>query len=294
MVADGLLSPTEVRVLADRLGLVPTKRRGQNFMIDPNTIRRIVRLAELDPGETVLEVGPGLGSLTLGLLDAGAAVIAVELDERLARLLPDTVHERRCEPVQRLRVITGDAMRIELPIEPSPGADFAGPTAFVANLPYNVAVPILLRVLAGQAGIQHGLILVQAEVADRLVAEAGTRTYGAPSVKLQWFATARAAGVVAPSVFWPQPRVESKLVAFRRADPPQTTSSRAAVFDAIDAAFNQRRKTIRRALAEWAGGMRAASAVLELARVDPAVRGEVLRIEDFGRISDARAALHPT
>lgn len=317
MAADGLLSPADVRALAAQLELHPTKRLGQNFMIDSNTVRRIVRLAGVGAGDVILEIGPGLGSLTLGLLDSGASVIAVEVDQRLGELLPRTIAVRRPDVADRIGVIIADALRMPLPVtqpvplpivarpptEPpstplEPGADLtvrsSSPSVMVANLPYNVAVPVLLRVLADQPSVKRGLVLVQAEVADRLAAQPGSRSYGAPSVKLQWYGAARLAGDVPASVFWPRPRVESKLVAFQRGAPPAARSSRTAVFACIDAAFNQRRKTLRQALQEWAGNAKAASEILELARVDSAIRGEVLTIDDFGRISDAREALAAT
>lgn len=315
MATDGLLSPSDVRALAAELALLPTKRLGQNFMIDSNTVRRIVRLAGVGAGDVVLEIGPGLGSLTLGLLDSGASVLAVEIDHRLASLLPRTIGARRPDVAGRLGVVVGDAMRLPLPVAlsvPQPGAQavaepaaHAGsarrlapeprsPSFMVANLPYNIAVPVLLRILADQPSVQRCLVLVQAEVGDRLAANPGSRSYGAPSVKLQWYGAARLAGDVPASVFWPRPRVESKLVAFQRGAPPATASSRTTVFDCVDAAFNQRRKTLRQALQQWAGSATAASEVLELAHVDGAVRGEVLTIDDFGRISDARAALIAT
>lgn len=310
MASDGLLSPSDVRALAAELELQPAKRLGQNFMIDSNTVRRIVRLADVGAGDAVLEIGPGLGSLTLGLLDAGAWVLAIEIDQRLAQLLPRTVAARRPDVAGRLTVVGGDAMRLPLPIAlpvpepvlpatgPEPEVDSSGCSPslsiMVANLPYNVAVPVLLRILADQLSVQRGLVLVQAEVADRLAAQPGSRSYGAPSVKLQWYGNARLAGEVPASVFWPRPRVESKLVAFKRGAPPASTSTRVAVFACIDAAFGQRRKTLRQALQGWAGSARAASEILELAQVDTAVRGEVLTVGDFGRISDARLALTAT
>lgn len=304
MSGDGLLSPSQVRAMAAELRLSPTKRLGQNFMIDQNTVRRIVRLADVGAGDVVLEIGPGLGSLTLGLLDAGSAVIAVEVDRRLAASLGQTVAARAPAAVSRLTVIADDALRMPLPVAASgpqsgyelasPDTAFPAPTVMVANLPYNVAVPVILRILPAQASIRRGLVLVQAEVADRLVAAPGNRSYGAPSVKLRWYGSARVVGDVPASVFWPRPRVESKLVAFERGAEPVTRTSRREVFECIDAAFNQRRKTLRQALAGWAGGAAAASEILRLARVDDAVRGELLSVGDFGRISDARAELAAT
>lgn len=273
----GLLGPAEVRGLADRLGIRPTKTLGQNFVHDPNTIRRIVRDAEVAAGETVLEVGPGLGSLTLGLLAAGAAVTAIEIDPRLAAELPVTVRQRAPELAERLTVLQADALSVrELPGPP--------PTALVANLPYNVAVPVLLNLLAAFESIRHGLVLVQLEVADRLAAGPGSRVYGAPSAKLAWYGPARRIGVVGRSVFWPVPNVESGLVRFSR-DRPPTDVERNRVFAVIDAAFAQRRKMLRSALAGLFGSPAAAEAALVRAGVAPTARGETLDVDGFARIA---------
>jgi 16S rRNA (adenine1518-N6/adenine1519-N6)-dimethyltransferase len=247
----------------------------------PSAVRRIVRLAGVLPGDVVLEVGPGLGSLTLGLLASGARVEAVEIDPVLAQALPDTVGSLRPEWLERLEVIAADALRIdELPIPP---------TALVANLPYNVAVPVVLHLLAAFPSLRSGLVMVQAEVADRLVAPPGSRVYGVPSVKLAWFARAERAGSVPAGVFWPVPRVESGLVSFTRHDPPRTPATRAEVFTVIDAAFAQRRKTLRAALAGWAGSAADAERILRAAGVDPGARGESLDVSAFARIAGARA-----
>jgi len=272
----GLLGPAEIRELAARLQLRPTKTLGQNFMHDPNTVRRIVRDAELDPQECVLEIGPGLGSLTLGLLSAGARVTAVEIDPRLAQLLPDTVHRQLPERAAALSVVSADAL--QLPELPGPT-----PTALVANLPYNVAVPVLLRLLAALPDLRHGLVLVQLEVADRLAAQPGSRVYGAPSAKLAYYGPARRVGVVSRSVFWPVPNVESGLVAFRRDGLDRGPRDR--VFAVIDNAFAQRRKMLRSALAGLFGSAAAAAAALERAGVAPTARGETVDIEGFGRIA---------
>ena len=272
------LGPADIRALADRLGVRPTKTLGQNFLHDANTIRRIVRTAELDASEAVLEVGPGLGSLTLGLLDAGHSVLAVEIDSVLAEALPKTVVERI--PDAPLTVLNVDALRVdELPSEP---------TALVANLPYNVAVPVVLHLLEVVPSLRHGLVMVQAEVADRLVAPPGSRTYGVPSVKIAWYAAATRAGAVPAAVFWPAPNVESGLVRFVRREPPQTSATRKQVFAAIDAAFAQRRKTLRAALAGWAGSATAAEDALRAAGVDPQARGETLDVAQFARIAEQR------
>jgi 16S rRNA (adenine1518-N6/adenine1519-N6)-dimethyltransferase len=273
----GLLGPAEVRGLADRLGIRPTKALGQNFVHDPNTIRRIVRDAEVAAGETVLEVGPGLGSLTLGLLAAGAAVTAIEIDARLAAELPETVRRRAPELAERLTVLQADAVSVrELPGPP--------PTALVANLPYNVAVPVLLNLLAAFESIRHGLVLVQLEVADRLAAGSGSRVYGAPSAKLAWYGPARRIGVVSRSVFWPVPNVESGLVRFSRGQPP-AGADRDRVFTVIDAAFAQRRKMLRSALAGLFGSAAEAEAALLRAGVAPTARGETLDVGGFARIA---------
>ena len=283
---DGLLGPAQIRALAARLGFRPTKARGQNFVIDPNTVRRIVRAADLRPDDVVVEVGPGLGSLTLGLLAAVRRVVAVELDPILATALPATVAERRPDLVGRLEVITADALTLtELPAISAPPDP---PTALVANLPYNVAVPVLLTMLERLPSLRKALVMVQAEVADRLVAPPGSRTYGVPSVKAAWFAEVTRAGSVGRSVFWPAPNVDSGLVALTRREPPATTATRSEVFAVIDAAFAQRRKTLRAALSGWAGGARAAEAVLRAAGVDPGLRGESLAVADFARIAEHR------
>jgi 16S rRNA (adenine1518-N6/adenine1519-N6)-dimethyltransferase len=279
-VSEGLLGATEIRAVAERWGIRPTKQWGQNFVVDGNTVRRIVRLAGVMPDDVVLEVGPGIGSLTLGLLAVGAHVEAVEIDPVLAEALPDTVGRVQPGGLDRLRVIVGDAMRIEaLPREP---------TALVANLPYNVAVPIVLHLLSTFPTLHSGLVMVQAEVADRLVAPPGSRTYGVPSVKFAWFARGERAGSVPANVFWPVPRVESGLVSFTRHAPPKSVASRAEVFRVIDAAFSQRRKTLRAALAGWAGSTAAAERILRAAGVDPGARGESLDVNAFARIASAR------
>lgn len=278
-----LLGPAEVRRLADRLGLRPTKRLGQNFVHDANTVRRIVATAALTTDDVVLEVGPGLGSLTLALLGAVDLVLAVEVDALLAGALPVTVAERAPARVSALRVLTADALRIrqEEIIEAAGGAR---PTALVANLPYNVGVPVLLHLLAELPSLRSGLVMVQAEVADRLAAAPGTSSYGVPSVKAAWFAEVRRAGAVPRAVFWPVPQVDSGLVALT-GRPPPSTASREQVFTLVDAAFAQRRKTLRAALAGWAGSAAEAERVLRAAGVDPAARGEQLTIGDYARIA---------
>lgn len=279
-MADGLLGPAEVRALAAELGIRPRKTLGQNFVVDANTVRRIAAAADLAAGDVVLEVGPGLGSLTLAMLPHVASVVAVEIDPTLAAALPVTVARHVPQLSGRLLVVAGDALRItELP---------AAPTSLVANLPYNVAVPVVLHLLATVPSLRRGLVMVQAEVADRLTAAPGSRVYGAPTVKLAWWAAARRAGSVPRAVFWPVPNVDSGLVAFERRTPPSTTAARNEVFAVIDAAFAQRRKTLRAALGGWAGSPVAAEAVLVAAGIDPTVRGEQLDVAAFARIAENR------
>jgi 16S rRNA (adenine1518-N6/adenine1519-N6)-dimethyltransferase len=269
--------------LADRYAVRPTKQRGQNFVIDANTVRRIVRVADLDTDDVVLEVGPGLGSLTLALLERVASVIAVEVDPVLAQALPGTIASFAPDDTDRVVVIEDDAMRlVELPDHE--------PTALVANLPYNVAVPVLLHLLATFPLIRHVLVMVQLEVAERLAAPPGSKTYGVPSVKAAWYADVRKVGVVGRNVFWPAPNVDSGLVAMSRREPPTSNVTRDQVFALVDAAFAQRRKTLRAALASYAGSADRAERALREAGVDPSARGERLTVEDFARVADALAA----
>jgi len=283
VVAAGLLTPSDVREIAGRLGVRPSKRLGQNFVIEAGTVRRIAALAAVRPDDVVLEVGPGLGSLTLALLEAGpAGVIAVEVDPMLAAELPRTVAARAPALAGRLAVVTADALRIgerDLP---------AVPSVLVANLPYNVAVPVVLHLLAALPSLERGLVMVQAEVADRMCAAPGSRVYGAPSVKLAWYAAARSAGTVPRTVFWPVPNVDSRLVSFRRHDPPAAPASREEVFAVVDAAFGQRRKTLRAALSVWAGSASEAERLLRVAGIDPGERGESLSVAEFARLAAAR------
>ena len=281
----GLLGPAEVRKLAERLGVRPAKRLGQNFVHDANTVRRIVAAAELTSHDVVLEVGPGLGSLTLALLGAVDRVLAVEVDPLLAGALPATVADRAPQRADALRILTADALRVRRPeiVEAAGGVE---PTALVANLPYNVGVPVLLHLLAELPSLRRGLVMVQAEVADRLAAPPGSRCYGAPSVKAAWFAEVRRAGPVPRAVFWPVPNVDSGLVALTTRPPPSTVP-RQDVFALVDAAFAQRRKTLRAALAGWAGSAASAERLLRAAGIDPRSRGEQLSIGDFARIAAA-------
>lgn len=273
-----LLGAGDIRDLAVRYGIRPTKRRGQNFVIDGNTVRRIVRLAGLGADDVVVEVGPGLGSLTLALLPVAHRVVAVEIDDLLARALPDTVGARAPALRDRLEVVHADALTVsELP--------GPAPTALVANLPYNISVPVLLGFLERFASVRRILVMVQLEVAQRLAARPGERAYGIPSAKAAWWAHARLAGSVPRRVFWPVPNVDSGLVSLVRRDEPESSASRAEVFACVDAAFASRRKTLRAALATWAGGADAAEQALVAAGVSPRLRGEQLDIATFARIA---------
>lgn len=275
-----LLSAAHIRDLAEGLGIRPTKQWGQNFVIDPNTIRRIVGLAELDGTEHVLEVGPGLGSLTLGLLDEAAQVSAVEIDPALAGQLPETVQAMRPGAVGRLTVLHRDALQLE-------EADLGEPEVLVANLPYNVAVPVVLHLLQTLPSLRKGLVMVQDEVADRLAAGPGSKIYGVPSVKAAWDTHTRKVGVVGKKVFWPEPRISSGLIRFDRRPPASAEVSRESVFAVIDAAFAQRRKTLRAALSTLAGSPALAETALRSAGVDPAARGETLGIAQYTAIAAA-------
>ena len=284
--ATRLLGPAEVRELAAALDVRPTKQRGQNFVVDANTVRRIVRESGVRAGDTVVEVGPGLGSLTLALLEVGAEVTAIEVDPVLAGALPDTIARFAPGAVERFRVVEADALRVT----DVPGPE---PTALVANLPYNVSVPVLLHLMAMLPTLRHGLVMVQSEVADRLAAPPGSKTYGVPSVKAAWFADVRRAGAIGRNVFWPAPNVDSGLVAWTHHEPPTATVSRQQVFAVVDAAFAQRRKALRGALRTLAGSAEAAEAALAAAGVDPLARGESLDIHAFVAIAEALATPEP-
>ena len=308
-----LLGAGDIRGIAGRLGVRPTKRLGQNFVVEQGTVRRIAALAAPRDGDVVLEVGPGLGSLTLALLEAAATtdarLVAVEIDPALAAELPRTVADRAPGVAGQFRVVSADALHVVGP-GAAPHADSGqvggraggppdrrergsgvelpwAPTVLAANLPYNVAVPVVLHLLAALPSLERGVVMVQAEVADRMCSGPGSRVYGAPSAKLAWFASSRSAGVVPRSVFWPVPNVDSKLIAFTRRDPPATSASRQEVFAVIDAAFGQRRKTLRAALAGWAGSPAEAERLLRAAGVDPRARGESLGIAEFARVAEA-------
>lgn len=273
-----LLGAADVRRLADASGVRPTKQRGQNFVIDANTVRRIVRTSGVGVDDVVLEVGPGLGSLTLGLLDVADRVVAIEIDPVLAAALPQTIEEFAPDRVERFEAVLGDALRVtEIP--------GPAPTALVANLPYNVSVPVLLHLFEWLPSVQTGLVMVQSEVAHRLAAGPGSRTYGIPSVKAAWYADVRLAGQIGRNVFWPAPNVDSALVAWTRRPPPEAAASREWVFAVIDAAFAQRRKTLRSALSQIAGSPATAEQALIAAGVLPQARGEELDVGDFARVA---------
>jgi len=277
--AAALLGPAEIRALAAQVGIRPTKTLGQNFVHDANTVRRIVRVSGVGGDDVVLEVGPGLGSLTLALIESVRHVVAVEVDPALAGQLPATVAERAPGLADRLTVVHADALRVtELP---------RAPTALVANLPYNISVPVLLHLLATFPTIDRALVMVQLEVAERLAAPPGSRVYGVPSVKARWFADVRQVGLVGRPVFWPVPNVDSGLVELIRTAPPRTDIARSEVFAVIDAAFAQRRKMLRSALAGWAGSAQRAVTLLEAAGVDPTARGETLDVSQFAAIAAA-------
>jgi len=278
-----LLGASAIRELAARVGITPTKKLGQNFVIDPNTVRYIVEQAHVTNEDTVLEVGPGLGSLTLGLLPVAKEVIAIEIDQRLAQELPRTVAQYAPEFSQRLTVITADALRVN-------AEDLGGarPTSIVANLPYNVAVPVLLHLLEILPTVRSVLVMVQKEVADRICAPSGSRTYGIPSVKVQWFGVAQPAGNIGKNVFWPAPHVDSGLV---RIDVNRTRESvgieRKRVFQVIDACFAHRRKTLRAGIADFVGSPTLAEEALVRAGIAPSARAETLVLDDFIRLANA-------
>lgn len=285
-----LLGPADIRELADALGVTPTKKWGQNFLHDANTVRSIVAAADIDGGDHVVEVGPGLGSLTLGLVEAAGRVTAVEIDPRLAEQLPQTVGERAPEDAEKLTVLQANALRIQAADVAGPAPDNA-PTALVANLPYNVAVPVILHLLRTFPTIRRVLVMVQLEVAERLVAQPGSKVYGVPSVKAAFYGRARQAGKIGKHVFWPAPNIESGLVRLDRFAPveepwPVTEENRARVWPLIDAAFAQRRKTLRAALSGHFGSGSAAEEALRAADIDPRQRGEKLSVADFVRLAE--------
>ena len=271
-----LLGAAQIRELAAALDLKPSKSLGQNFVIDSNVCTKIVRTAAVGPTDIALEIGPGLGSLTLALLENAASVVAVEIDPRLAGQLPITVSSHFEHP-ENLTVLNQDALTIQtLPVDP---------TVLVANLPYNVSVPVLLHLLEKFGSLRTGVVMVQAEVADRLAAKPGTKDYGIPSVKAAWWAEVKGAGSVSRSVFWPAPNVDSKLVSFTRRQTPGDEVLRRKVFTIIDAAFAQRRKMLRSALSSLYGSSSAAEEILMRAKIDPTLRGEALEIDGFCAIA---------
>jgi 16S rRNA (adenine1518-N6/adenine1519-N6)-dimethyltransferase len=271
-----LLGAAEIREIAERIGLRPTKKLGQNFVVDANTCRKIVKSADIGPTDIALEIGPGLGSLTLAMLESASEVIAIEIDERLAAELPETA-ERHGFDSSKLTIINQDAMGITtLPKDP---------TVLVANLPYNVSVPVLLRFLELFPTLRSGVVMVQSEVADRLVAKPDSKTYGSPSVKATWWADLTSAGTVSRSIFWPVPNVDSSLVRFVRHESAGDETLRKATFKIIDAAFAQRRKMMRAALSDLCGGSAAASSIIEASGIDPTIRGEALQLSDFIKIA---------
>ncbi len=273
-----LLNATEIRELAAKIDLKPTKVWGQNFVIDANTVRSIVKHAGINPSDDVVEVGPGLGSLTLALLPASRSVTVIEIDPKLAALLPETVNKKAAEFATNLTVVQQDALTIkELAISP---------TALVANLPYNVSVPVIIHLLTQFPSIQKVLVMVQAEVADRLAATSGSKIYGVPSVKARWFGKVQKVATIGKNVFWPAPNIESALVLIERHKSPLAEISQTELFAAIDAAFGQRRKMLRSALNTWAAGN--AEKILIHAGIEPTLRGEELDVMDFVNIAKAK------
>ena len=278
-----LLGPAQIRRLARELEVNPTKKLGQNFVHDAGTVRRIAAL-EVGAGDEVIEIGPGLGSLTLALLETGARVTAVEIDPRLAGALKGTVQSHLPAAAGNLEIITEDALNLS-------AQQVQSPLALVANLPYNVSVPVLLHVLAEFPTIRRVVVMVQKEVAERLVAAPGSRTYGSPSVKLAWYGKARMGGAVGRKVFWPEPNVDSALVVMQAETPPGDPALRAATFSLVDAAFSQRRKMIRASLREALGGEQATAEIMRVAGVDPTLRPEQLGVTDFVRLAQAELQL---
>lgn len=277
-MSESLLGPVEVRELAERLDVSPTKKLGQNFVIDPNTVRKIVRLAGIKAGDYVIEIGPGLGSLTLGITEIGADVTAIEIDSRLAAELPHTIRTMQPDAAQRFRVIHRDALDLSASdLETLPQL----PSALVANLPYNVSVPILMHLLELIPGLTRGLVMVQAEVGYRIASRPGTKEYGSPSAKAAWYGDWKIAGTVSRKIFWPVPGVDSVLVSFdKREESLGTEAERRDTFELVNAAFAQRRKMVRQALQPVLGSEHA-SEIIESAGVLPTARAEQLRIEDF-------------
>jgi 16S rRNA (adenine1518-N6/adenine1519-N6)-dimethyltransferase len=277
------LTPKIIREIASKASVSPSKAFGQNFMVDTSQVQKIVRLSGAQPGESVLEVGPGLGSLTLGLLDASAHVLAVEIDTKLATLLPETVQQFASENAGSLEVLQMDAMGLSADLPAMQNV-----SRIISNLPYNVATPIILTLLGRFPGVKTALVLVQAEVASRLCAEPGSKIYGIPSAKLAWFGSARIAGDVPRSAFWPVPRVDSKLVAFTRYETPpkyQSAASRDDTFSLVNLAFSARRKTLRSLLTGHGYSSAAVQQAFESLQIDPLARGETLSIDQFAYLA---------
>ena len=281
-MSDGLLSASDIRALAAALNLKPTKVWGQNFVTDANTVRSIVKHAGVQADDDVVEVGPGLGSLTLALLQECHSTTVIEIDPQLAEQLPKTVAERLPECSAKLHVVQADALKVNsLPIAPS---------ALVANLPYNVSVPVILHLLETFPSIKTVLVMVQAEVADRLAALPGSRTYGVPSVKARWYGDVKKVATIGRNVFWPAPNVDSALVKIERHVDVRTDVDRSVLFAAIDAAFSQRRKMLRSALASWAGSAQRAEQLLSAAGIDATLRGEQLGIDEYVRLAQVSSS----
>ena len=271
-----LLGAVEIRELATSLNLKPTKKLGQNFVVDANTCRKIVKLGDVTDQDIALEIGPGLGSLTLALLEASKSVVAVEIDNRLAQQLPVTISKHGFD-LAKIQVINQDAMQLsELPVNPD---------VLIANLPYNVSVPVLLNLLEFFPSIKRGVVMVQSEVAERLVAKANNKEYGSPTVKANWWSDLSWAGPVSRSVFWPVPNVDSALVRFDRHAPIGGEAERVKTFKVIDQAFAKRRKMMRSAISEIFGGSAGAEVALIRAGIDPTIRGEALTVSQFASIA---------
>ena len=267
-----LLGAVEIRALAEQLNLKPTKKLGQNFVVDANTCRKIVKLAGVESSDIALEIGPGLGSLSLALLEKAKQVLAVEIDDRLASQLPITAAQHGFDK-DKLKVINQDAMQLtKLP---------ANPTVLVANLPYNISVPVLLNMLENFPTINRGVVMVQSEVAYRLAAKPNNKEYGSPTAKANWWADLQLSGSVGRSVFWPVPNVDSSLVSFIRHAPLGDEDQRVATFLVIDKAFAKRRMMMRSAVGELFDD---AEGYLIAAGVDPTIRGEALAIAQFFQI----------
>ena len=278
-MSEAFLGAAQIRQLASELDLSPTKKWGQNFVIDPNTVRRIVEAAHVAESDVVVEIGPGLGSLTLGLLAQAQSVTAVEIDQRLAGQLPKTVGQLAPNLLPLLTVITADAMKVtELE---------HAPTKLVANLPYNISVPVILHFLESFPSLQEVLVMVQAEVGERLAAGPGSKIYGVPSVKARFYGEVTQAANISRQVFWPVPNVDSVLVRIVRHDQPADLALKSDLFAVVDAAFSQRRKTLRSALSSYLGGSAQVDLVLQAAGVDSGLRGEQLDLSAFLAIAQA-------